>query len=251
MRFIDLTDQPFGRLTAKRYLGKSRWECVCQCGNTHAVDAYHLRSGAIQSCGCLQREAVAKMNAERELVPFSERFWAKVNKGGPVPSHQPELGPCWVWTAKTNHDGYGQIREGGEGTPFLQAHRANWVFANGPIPDGLWVLHRCDNPLCVRPAHLFLGTASDNTRDAMRKGRMAIGEANSRAKLSDSDVVLIRHKYQLALAAGRRHREIVRSLAPEFEISERSIEGIVNGETWRHVAAGVADGNLRAEIFAN
>jgi len=90
-----------------------------------------------------------------ETLPY--RFWAKVDQSG----------ECWTWTASQT-GGYGLI-----GTPKGndRAHRVSWVMANGPIPDGLHVLHTCDNPLCVRPDHLFLGTNEDNIMDRIKKGR--------------------------------------------------------------------------------
>lgn len=96
------------------------------------------------------------------------RFWDKVNKDGPVPVHASELGPCWVWTAYCDRFGYGHSRFDGR---VWSAHRISWTLINGPIPDGLWVLHACDNPPCVNPAHLWLGTAADNAHDRDRKGR--------------------------------------------------------------------------------
>lgn len=76
---------------------------------------------------------------------------------------------CWVWTAACDRYGYGQFAVAGRR---LGAHRVSYVLHFGEIPAGLWVLHRCDNPRCVNPGHLFLGTAKDNTRDAMQKGRL-------------------------------------------------------------------------------
>lgn len=163
MKFNDLTNQEFERLTAKKYLGGSRWECVCKCGKTHEADAYHLRSGMILSCGCLGIERRAA--AIRALViPIAERFWAKVQKIDDADS-------CWIWSAKTNHGGYGLITEAGAGSRTLSAHRVSYEINIGPIAEGLLVCHRCDNPPCVRPSHLFLGTNQDNIDDCIRKGR--------------------------------------------------------------------------------
>lgn len=111
--------------------------------------------------------------SSRKPIPIEDRFWPKVDKNGPIPEHCPELGSCWVWTACTVQ-GYGLIgapppcRSGAT----IRTHRLSWIIHNGPITNGLWVLHKCDNPSCVRPSHLFLGTVGDNSRDAARKGRI-------------------------------------------------------------------------------
>lgn len=125
--------------------------------------------------------------------PVAERFWEKVSKDGPVPAHCPDLGPCWVWTAGINRQrgGYGMfaLRKG----VIRRAHRIAWELSRDPIPDGIDVLHRCDNPPCVRPDHLFLGTDADNVADMIRKGRAAriVGSQRSR-KLTEADVAAIR-----------------------------------------------------------
>jgi HNH endonuclease len=93
---------------------------------------------------------------------LSERFWSKVDKSG----------DCWVWTGSRDLKGYGKINIGC--TPTL-AHRVSWQIKSGDIPEGLFVLHRCDNPPCVNPAHLFIGTAGDNVQDMMSKGRQRKG----------------------------------------------------------------------------
>jgi len=87
-----------------------------------------------------------------------DRFWSKVSKSD----------KCWEWTAAKTGHGYGIFQFEGK---LQKAHRVAWVLAMGPIPGGMFVLHRCDNPLCVRLTHLFLGTQQDNVLDAMRKGR--------------------------------------------------------------------------------
>ena len=103
---------------------------------------------------------------------IEQRFWAKVSTDGPLHPYDPTLGPCWVWTAATNSRGYGLIAyEGG-----TLAHRLAYLLEHGAIPDGLFVCHTCDNPPCVRPAHLYAGTRSDNAADILRQGRWGPGE---------------------------------------------------------------------------
>lgn len=91
--------------------------------------------------------------------PVADRFWPKVQKGD----------GCWEWQGSRLPHGYGHLTIPGRGVPY--AHRISWELTHGEIPDGLWVLHHCDNPPCVRPDHLFLGTAQDNVDDSIRKGR--------------------------------------------------------------------------------
>lgn len=151
-----------------------------------------------------------------------DRFWSKVDQDGPIPEHKPELGPCWMWTASKQPTGYGQFA--GEGRTTVFAHRQSWILAYGPIPDGLWVLHQCDNRACVRPDHLFLGTNADNVADMVAKGRHPEGAASSSAKLSEDDVREIRRSYVPGSAP---------LLAARFGVSAGTISDVTRGRSWR------------------
>ena len=176
---------------------------------------------------------------------IEERFWSKVNKNGPAPTHRPELGPCWLWTAYTNRDGYGGFQRGRRGAGYVLAHRLSWELHNGPIPAGLHALHACDVRNCVRPSHLFLGTDLDNQRDCIEKGRKVVasgeqsgrhthpertarGEANGRSALTELAVRTIRACHEAGFAAPR--------LAQIFGVSRPHIHNIVRRKFWRHVS---------------
>lgn len=169
--------------------------------------------------------------ASQGLSPtFPDRFWAKVNKDGPIPAHRPELGKCWVWTA-SHAKGYGHLlAKNNKGHPsYIYSNRAAWLLQRGPIRDELKVLHRCDHRGCVRPDHLFLGTCKDNTRDMIEKGRQAKmnGELCSNHKLTTAQVVEIRR-----LKAGG---ESLVSLAAHYGITKDTVWRISKRRTWKHV----------------
>jgi len=110
---------------------------------------------------------------QRAMKPIADRFWAKVDKS--------IASGCWEWQSSIRGNGYGafftHLIE--EGRKCYGAHRYSWMLAHGPIPDGLWVLHKCDNRICVNPDHLFLGDRTDNMRDCAQKGRVCTtGQSN-------------------------------------------------------------------------
>ena len=138
----------------------------------------------------------------------------------------PQTG-CHEWTGAAFRNGYGTIYAAGKS---LGTHRVAWELANGPIPDGLFVLHRCDNRLCVNPGHLFLGDHADNMADMRSKGRQARGERHGRAKLTVEQVIAIK----AILASGALTQ---RRLAGRFGVSLMAIYRISSGKTWAHVKA--------------
>jgi len=133
-------------------------------------------------------------------------------------------GDCWVWTAVTDRRGYGLLH----GAPYRAAHRLSYLLAYGD-PAGLHVCHRCDNPRCVNPAHLFLGTDADNLGDMAAKGRSLWGERNMHAKLTVEQVLEIR---RLAADGGLLHREI----AARFGVTRVTVTDIHRRRSWRHLA---------------
>lgn len=148
-------------------------------------------------------------------LTLAERFNAYVVKG---------VG-CWDWTSTKDVHGYGRLMI--KAKPVL-AHRISWEVNCGPIPEGLHVLHRCDNPSCSNPEHLFLGTHQENVDDKMRKGRHRFGvhhgEAHGRAKLTADDVRQIRSRDDTTAA-----------LAREYSVAEATMWAIRNNRTWRHI----------------
>ena len=146
-----------------------------------------------------------------------ERFWSKVDK-------QPGATACWLWRGQGRVGwGYGTLRIGRDRAA-TTSNRAAWRILIGPIKRGLCVLHRCDNPLCVRPEHLFLGTRSQNAADRTAKNRQAKGTTLPQAKLDEQKVVAIRSRY----AAG----EHPANLAGEFQISLRGCWLVIQRRNW-------------------
>lgn len=211
------------------------------------LDCSTIPAGYCQ-CGCGQPAPIARKTSARDDVvkgqpyrfvagharrrPLIDRFWEKVNK----------TDGCWLWIGSTTTHGYGVIGTG-TGKAAEYAHRLSYEWAHGPIPDGLFVCHRCDTPSCVNPQHLFLGTQSDNMRDAAKKGRTAAGarsgahthpesvvrgEQLPQSKLTEHDVRAIRSRYTIEAISQR-------ALARQYGVSHMIIRRILAGELWKHV----------------
>jgi hypothetical protein len=156
---------------------------------------------------------------DRSHAPLQERFWRYVDKSS----------ECWIWIGKKRTGtGYGQIGEGGRGGKNLLAHRVSYEIHNGQIPDGFVVMHVCDTPGCVNPAHLILGTTAENVKDAYSKRRkfspFKQGESHHIAVLNDK---LVREIRASPLSTSK--------LAKQFGCSYSAVRAVRAGLTWKHV----------------
>lgn len=163
--------------------------------------------------------------------PPEERFWAFVEV----------VGDCWEWRGNASPRGYGQFGRGGRTEGKAMAHRWSYERYVGPITDGLYVCHACDNPPCVRPDHLFLGTQLDNIRDMITKGRRVIGvsnpprgEASPKAKLTEAQVCQIRARYESG-------NETQAALSASFGVAPTQISKIIRGTRWNTGDLAIAE----------
>ena len=150
-----------------------------------------------------------------------------------------------MWTGPRLPKGYGRFKI--DGIRFaVYAHRLSWEIHRGPIPDGLFVLHRCDTPACVNPDHLFLGSAKDNAQDCIAKGRAApteqtrhVGSTNGRAKVTETDILEIRRLFANAPRgknAIRIQMGALAAIAEKFHITVQMVYYIAKRKNWRHVS---------------
>jgi len=161
-------------------------------------------------------------------LTLEQRLWSKVTKSDDG---------CWNWTAAKDKRGYGRLNLG-QKKGIILAHRLSWILAFGDIPDGICVLHACDNPSCQRPDHLFLGTIADNIADMDAKGRRVTvsnpsyapkvwGSKHHRATITESDVVEIRRLYS--------EGETVSALTKTYGMSRGNMQRLLRGKNWKHV----------------
>lgn len=135
---------------------------------------------------------------------------------------------CWEYQGARNRKGYGSIGRGGRDGGDVATHRASWEIHHGPIPSGIQVCHKCDNPPCCNPDHLFLGTPADNMQDKVTKGRAegAPGEQHPRARLTETEVRAIRANIE---------NKTTRELGKQYGVSGVCIHKIQTFKTWGHV----------------
>lgn len=152
------------------------------------------------------------------MTSIMERFIAKIRVN--------ESTGCWDWIAGKDRDGYGMFSGGFT----AKAHRYSYVMFVGDIPDGWFVCHKCDNPSCVNPSHLFAGTCKDNHDDAELKGRRLKGPLKWNAVLTDGDVRYIREN---CVKGSKTHGQL--AMAKRFGVSQGAINSLLSRRSWNHV----------------
>lgn len=158
---------------------------------------------------------------KRKKVSPRIRFFAKIYPP------KPGSDDCWEWQSYKSKEGYGKFGAMGE----TLAHRVSYRLHKGEIPEGMFVCHSCDNPSCVNPDHLWLGTNSDNQIDCVKKGRARrvpqIGEKNGSSKLNEVQVIEIRRLHKLGFSHSKIAKRIGRSSG--------TVQSVLSGRTWKHV----------------
>lgn len=192
--------------------------CQCGCGR---------KTNIMTARGHFSKEKLGKpkkyCTGHRGVKPLEERFWEKVEKSD----------GCWEWKGVVNEKGYGVINRGRGGEGNILAHRLSWELHHGAIPEGegyhgICVLHKCDNPSCVNPDHLFIGTNQDNIDDMVKKQRHRRGETKPLAKLTDE---IVKEMRRLRETESLTFREI----AKRFDIGQIAAFNAVRRYTWKHV----------------
>ena len=226
---LDIKGKRFGRLTvveaSKDAVDSSgyispMWLCLCDCGKSKIIRQSKLLSGNTKSCGCYRREYAKNRAKTLNLIEDAKQYILdrirKDIKTG-----------CWEWTGTYFTNGYARAGLTGRAGICYPAHasRMSFLIFKGEITKGLCVCHTCDNPKCVNPDHLFLGTHKDNAEDMVKKNRSLKGERHNKAKLTEKNVraILLRKK------------EPVAHLASMYDVSICTINDILCRRTWKHV----------------
>lgn len=201
------TDNP---TTPRRKL-KPQIPRVCKkCGEPFFTWPFKVRAGEGKFC--------SRQCQQSYTEPLAQRFWRKVQK----------TNGCWIWLGGFNVWGYGKFSVGPRKfNKSRPAHRIAYELVYGPIPESLQVCHHCDNRACVRPDHLFLGTAADNSDDKLAKGRQPLGEQHHRSRFTESQVREIR----LLRSQGVSTYQIYKKMGGSYA----NIKDIIKRRTWRHL----------------
>lgn len=186
----------------------------CKCGNT-TIYQCRIYGHGISSCVLHdKRQGIVKRKRASKYMPLKDRFELNI-------FYSPD--GCWYWLGTFLNNGYGIIRLN---YAVIGAHRVSYELYKGPIPDGLFVLHTCDNKLCVNPNHLYAGTHMQNMMDALERGRFhpVKGSNHCRAKVNEEDVFEI-----------RASEKTTNELAEIYNVTPRAIAQIKDRTNWKHL----------------
>lgn len=202
----------FGRLKALEYIYPHKYLCLCECGTKKVFNSGALTSGTTISCGCYR-----SIHAKDYKEVLKERLLKNIliNENG-----------CWVWQKSKHRQGYGNVA-------FKRkcrlAHRVSWEIFKGNLDKDILVCHKCDNPPCINPDHLFLGTDRDNSLDAFAKGRIQRykGSDHYYSKLNDENVIAIRNM--------RKKGKTQEYLSKVFSVNISTIKDVLSRRSWMHL----------------
>lgn len=213
MLIRDIKNKRFGMLIPYekqegRKNGNFIWKCKCDCGNEISLPTVALTIRKKTSCGC-----VKKIKSVRKPQPILERLMSKIRY----------TESCWIWEG-TKYKGYGCIQIKGK---HCRPHRLLFEHFKGEIPKGMSLCHFCDNPSCVNPDHLWIGTTQDNSNDMIKKGRSLKGTKNHKCIIDDDKALYIRFLCDNGYS--------VLSISKYFDISRGAIYAIKYRKNWKHL----------------
>ena len=225
---MNLKGKKFGRLLVikrcKEHVTESgyispRWKCICDCGNTKIIRQQRLVNGTTKSCGCLHLEWAKKHGSQLNLIVDEKQYILdriEINKKT----------ECWEWTGTCFFNGYARaFLSSRKGKKYSQhANRMSYEVFIGNIPKNMMVCHKCDNPKCVNPEHLFLGSHKDNMADMVKKKRSVSGNRHPNSKLKEKDIIKI-----------RKSKESKLFLAEKYGVSICTIRDVLVRRTWNNV----------------
>jgi hypothetical protein len=192
--------------------------CECGCGGRTTISDKTDRK-----YGWVKDQPKRFMRGHRHPVRNAQDAWEKL-----IQPKTEQRGECLIYTGTVDHLGYGSVMIGGKTGQRHRIHRISYAVHNGPLVDSLFVLHGCDNPSCVNPKHLRLGTAADNSADMVERGRAPnVGARCHAAVLTDQVVRDIRARSE----AGEKGCDI----AADLGVSQMCISQVINRKTWRHI----------------
>lgn len=190
--------------------GAILWKCKCDCGGENILNSGEIKRKAVISCS---------MNCPVKVESNKIRHFKK--------NYVIAKNDCWIWTGYRDKNGYGSVSNG-RGKSGIRAHRFSYELFKGEISQGLYVLHKCDNPSCVNPDHLFLGTPKENYEDSKNKGRNTRGEKQKKSKIKDVDVIEIRKLYSTG-------EKTFADISKMYGISRTTAHRIVKKMIWKHI----------------